>query len=58
MPTYIYSCPNCIEIEVYQSFTDEPLDVCPQCGSKIKRKIRPVAIEFKGSGFYVNGKGE
>lgn len=58
MPTYVYSCPSCIRIEVVQSFTDEPLEVCPACGSKIKRKVQAVAIEFRGSGFYVNDKGE
>lgn len=58
MPVYVYSCPKCVEVDVYQPFADEPLDICPQCGSEIKRKIKPVAIKFKGSGFYVNDGGE
>lgn len=56
MPTYVYSCPSCVKIEVVQSFSDEPLEVCPTCGSKVKRKIQPVVVEFKGNGFYVNDK--
>ena len=58
MPTYVYSCPGCVKIEVVQSFTDEQLEVCPTCGNKVKRKIQPVVVEFKGNGFYVNDKGE
>ena len=54
MPTYEYRCTNCGEhLEVVQSFTDEPLGECPNCGKKVLRKVfSPVGIVFKGSGFY------
>ena len=32
MPTYIYRCTDCgHEFEEFQSITDKPIDVCPQC---------------------------
>ena len=54
MPTYEYRCTNCEEhLEVVQSFADEPLTKCPNCGKKALRKVfSPVGIVFKGSGFY------
>jgi len=33
--------------------SDEPVNVCPECGGKVYRLIQPVGIIFKGSGFYV-----
>jgi predicted nucleic acid-binding Zn ribbon protein len=36
-----------------QSFRDEPLSECPQCGNSVRRLIQPVGIVFKGSGFYI-----
>jgi putative FmdB family regulatory protein len=54
MPTYEYRCNACGEhLEVVQSFSDEPLQKCPNCGKKALRKVfSPVGIVFKGSGFY------
>ena len=54
MPTYEYRCNSCDEhLEVVQSFKDEPLTKCPNCGKKSLRKVfSPVGIVFKGSGFY------
>jgi putative FmdB family regulatory protein len=54
MPTYEYRCNNCGEhLEVVQSFSDDPLTECPNCGKKALRKVfSPVGIVFKGSGFY------
>jgi predicted nucleic acid-binding Zn ribbon protein len=38
---------------VVQSFSDDPLTKCPNCGKKALRKVfSPVGIVFKGSGFY------
>lgn len=31
---------------------DEPLTICPECGSSIHRLFFPTGIVFKGSGFY------
>ncbi|PZM89165.1 MAG: FmdB family transcriptional regulator [Actinobacteria bacterium] len=53
MPTYQYACTNCgHELEVVQSFTDEPLTTCPACEGKLRKKFGSVGIVFKGSGFY------
>ncbi len=53
MPTYQYRCKECDhELEVVQSFTDDPLDTCPECGGPLKKVYGAVGISFKGSGFY------
>jgi putative FmdB family regulatory protein len=54
MPTYEYRCKSCgHELEVQQSFTDDPLSTCPSCGAEALRKVfGNIAVTFKGSGFY------
>jgi putative FmdB family regulatory protein len=53
MPTYEYRCRDCGEpLEVVQSFTDDPLTVCPVCGGELRKVFQAVGIAFKGSGFY------
>jgi putative FmdB family regulatory protein len=53
MPTYEYLCLlNGHHIEVVQSFSDEPLRECPECGGPLRRVFHPVGIVLKGSGFY------
>ena len=53
MPTYEYRCRDCGEdLEVVQSFTDDPLATCPTCGGSLKKVFGSVGISFKGSGFY------
>jgi len=54
MPTYTYQCENCgIRFDQYQSFSEEPLTICPECGEPALRKVyTPVGIVFKGKGFY------
>jgi len=53
MPTYEYRCKDCShEFEAVQSFTDEPISVCPTCGGTVKKRFGNVGISFKGSGFY------
>ena len=52
MPTYGYRCKNGHEFEVVQSFSDAPLQRCPQCRTKLSRIYYPIGIVFKGSGFY------
>jgi len=55
MPTYAYQCDDCgREIEVFQKMSDEPLTECVTCGGDLKKRMFPVGIVFKGSGFYVN----
>ncbi len=53
MPTYQYRCKECDhEFEVVQSFTDDPLESCPECQGRLKKVYGNVGISFKGSGFY------
>lgn len=55
MPIYEYKCNECgVRFERIQSFSDEPVKVCPECGGETHRLIQPAGIIFKGSGFYVN----
>jgi putative FmdB family regulatory protein len=52
MPTYEYRCGNGHEFEVVQRMTDDPVATCEVCGEPVDRVFRPVAVHFKGSGFY------
>jgi putative FmdB family regulatory protein len=54
MPIYTYHCDNCgVQFERRQKFSDDPLEICPECEHKALRKVYlPVGIVFKGSGFY------
>lgn len=53
MPTYQYACTDCGEpLEVRQSFSDEPLTVCPACEGRLRKVFNAVGVVFKGSGFY------
>lgn len=66
MPTYEYACRSCgHHLEAVQSFTDEPLATCPDCGGQLRKVFGTPGIVLKGSGFYKNdsraaknGKGE
>ncbi len=52
MPIYEYRCQNDHRFEVLQKFSDEALTECEVCGASAQRVLHPVAIHFKGSGFY------
>lgn len=53
MPTYEYRCKDCGQhVEVVQSFSDDPLTECGNCGGELRKVFSPVGIVFKGSGFY------
>ena len=55
MPLYEYLCENCGEqFEVMQKFSDEPLTVHGKCGGRLNRLLSAPALQFKGSGWYVN----
>jgi putative FmdB family regulatory protein len=58
MPTYEYECKSCgYSFETFQSMTDAPLTVCPECGKEVRRLINGGSgIIFKGSGFYITDK--
>jgi len=52
MPIYEYRCTNGHTFEVIQSMSDDPVEACEQCGAPVERVFHPVAVHFKGSGFY------
>src|ERR1700682_3848430 len=55
MPRYEYKCEGCGEIfALQQKCADEPLTVHDKCGAKVERLISAPALQFKGSGWYVN----
>ena len=52
MPIYEYRCRNGHLFEVFQSISDDPVNACEECGAPVERVFHPVAVHFKGSGFY------
>jgi putative FmdB family regulatory protein len=52
MPIYEYRCERGHTFEVMQRMTDDPLEVCVEHGTPVQRVFHPVAVHFKGSGFY------
>ena len=52
MPIYEYRCPDDHRFEVFQSMSDDPVATCEVCGKPVERVFHPVAVHFKGSGFY------
>jgi putative FmdB family regulatory protein len=54
MPIYSYRCDHCgVQFDQHQKFSDDPLEICPECGEpKLRKLYLPVGIVFKGSGFY------
>jgi putative FmdB family regulatory protein len=52
MPIYEYRCERGHTFEVMQRMTDDPLEVCEEHGTPVQRVFHPVAVHFKGSGFY------
>ena len=61
MPIYEYRCPNGDVFERFQSMTAPAPEVCDVCGTgPVELVLYPVAIHYKGSGFYSTdyGKGK
>ena len=64
MPIYEYRCDSGHTFEVLQRMSDDPLSSCTICEARVQRVFHPVAVHFKGSGFYStdygrnNSKGE
>lgn len=55
MPAYAYACTVCgNSFDIHQSFSDDALTVCPECGGALKKVLSSVGVTFKGSGFYRN----
>jgi putative FmdB family regulatory protein len=52
LPIYEYRCRNGHNFEVLQRMVDDPVTTCEVCGAPVERVFHPVAVHFKGSGFY------
>ena len=52
MPIYEYRCANDHTFEVFRSMADDPVTECEECGAPVERVFHPVAVHYKGSGFY------
>jgi len=52
MPIYEYRCENGHLFEVMQKMSDPPVTTCEECGAPVARVFHPIAVHFKGSGFY------
>lgn len=52
MPIYEYRCENGHNFDVFRRMSDDPVSACEECGAAVERVFNPVAIHFKGSGFY------
>ena len=59
MPTYEYRCDECGDsFDILQRMSDDPLVTCKKCGGTLRKVLHPVAIHFKGSGFYTTDYGK
>ena len=59
MPIYEYRCPNGHTFELFQKMSEAPPDACSTCGEgPVEKLLFPVAVHFKGSGFYSTDYGK
>jgi len=59
VPIYEYRCPNGHTFEVFQKMSDAPIETCTSCGAgPVEKVLFPVAVHFKGSGFYSTDYGK
>jgi putative FmdB family regulatory protein len=59
MPIYEYRCPEGHTFERFQSMTAPSPEKCDVCGrSPVEVVLYPVAIHYKGSGFYSTDYGK
>jgi putative FmdB family regulatory protein len=55
MPIYEYHCSKCGKtFELIQRFSDAPLELHENCGGALEKLISTSALQFKGSGWYIN----
>jgi predicted nucleic acid-binding Zn ribbon protein len=52
VPFYEYRRPDGTILEVMQKMTDRPLTEDPETGVPLQRIFHPIAVHFKGKGFY------
>lgn len=53
MPLYEYQCPKCGLFELIRKFSDDPVTICPTCGSEVQKLASAPAFHLKGTGWYV-----
>jgi putative FmdB family regulatory protein len=58
MPIYEYRCERGHTFDVMQRMSDDPLTSCSTCDAPVQRVFHPVAVHFKGSGFYSTDYGK
>ncbi len=52
MPIYEYRCENGHAFEVIRTMSEGPVESCEVCGGPVQQVFHPIAVHFKGSGFY------
>jgi putative FmdB family regulatory protein len=52
MPIYEFRCVNGHTFEVMRPISADPLTACETCSAPVERVFHPIAVHFKGSGFY------
>lgn len=52
MPIYEYRCENGHTFEVLQRMADPPIVACETCEAPVQQVFHPIAVHFKGKGFY------
>jgi putative FmdB family regulatory protein len=58
VPIYEYRCPDGHVFEVFKSMSDPPPEQCEVCGAApVQQVLYPVAVHYKGSGFYTTDYG-
>jgi len=59
LPLYEYRCLKCDRhTDKIEKVNGPHLKKCPHCGGKVESVITAPAIQFKGSGWYVNDYGK
>jgi putative FmdB family regulatory protein len=59
LPIYEYRCLKCgHQFEKIQKISDTAESKCEKCDDRVTRVFHPVAIRFKGSGFYSTDYGK
>ena len=59
MPIYEYRCPNGHVFESFHGINDPDPEACSVCGAApVQKVLYPVAVHFKGSGFYATDYGK
>src|SRR6266436_4606016 len=55
MPLYEYQCKKCKHrFEKIQTYSERAIKKCPECCGPVEKLLSAPAIQFKGSGWYVN----